>query len=69
MQQSSGTKVWMSREGHRDTLKTCVVPCENVRDTGTSLMLERELEHVRRELRNLKTGQHEHTDGTLKEKR
>ena len=43
----------MSREGNRDMLK----PRDE--QSVTSLMLTRELEKVRRELRNLKTGQHE----------
>ena len=41
----------MSREGNRDTLKVvCML---------TYLMLKRELENVKRKLRNLKTGQYE----------
>ena len=55
---SQGT-VNVSRERNRDTLK--LVCFLKPRDTQsvTSLMLTRELENVRRELRNLKTGQHE----------
>ena len=41
----------MSREGNRDTLKVvCMLK---------PLMLKQELENARRELRNLKAGQHE----------
>ena len=48
----------MTREGIRDALK--IVCLLNPRDAQsvTSLMLKRELESARRELRNLKTGQH-----------
>ena len=51
----------MTREGNTDTLK--IVCFLKPRDTQsvTSLMLKRELESVRRELKNLKTGQHENT--------
>ena len=51
----------MTREGNRDTLK--IVCFLKPRDTQsvTSLMLKRELESVRRELRNLNTSQHENT--------
>ena len=52
-------KVTMSREGNRDTLK--VVCMLKPRDalSVTSLIFKRELENARRELRNLKTGQHD----------
>ena len=51
----------MARERNRGTLE---VVCLNPRETQsvTSLMLKRELENVRRELRNLKTGQHENKE-------
>ena len=51
----------MTREGNRDTLK--IVCFLKITDTQsvTSLMLKRELESVRRELRNFKSGQRENT--------
>ena len=63
MQQSSGTKVWVSREGSRDTCKLVCWYREKHVNTVTSLILKRELESVRRELRNSETGQHENTHG------
>ena len=49
----------MSRERNRDTVKVvCMLKPRDARSV-TSLMLKRELENVRRELRNLKTGQHQ----------
>ena len=58
----------MSREGNRDTLK--VVWMLKSRDalSVTSLVLKRELENVRRELRNLRTGQHENKRKKQQEK-
>ena len=53
LKQPNGSgKVTMSREGNKDSLK---VVCMKRRDAQsvTSLMLKRELENVRRELRNL----------------
>ena len=58
-QPSGSKKVSMSREGNRDTLKVVCVLKPRDAQSVTSLMLKRELENVRRELRNLKTGQHE----------
>ena len=53
------SRVQMSRGGNRETLK--IVCFLKPRDTQsvTSLMLKRELDNERRELRNFKTGQHE----------
>ena len=48
----------MTREGNRDTLKNVRLLKPRDAQSVTSLMLKRELESVRRELRNLKTGQH-----------
>ena len=55
----------MSREGNRDTLK--IICFVKTRDTQSviSLKLKRELESVRREWRNLKTGQHENKQENL----
>ena len=52
-------KVTMSREGNTDTLKVACMWKPRDAQSVTSLMLKRDLENVRRELRNLKTGQHE----------
>ena len=52
-------KVTMSREGNRDTLKVVCMLKPRDAQSVSSLMLKRELENVGRELRNLKTGQHE----------
>ena len=50
-QPKSGARVMMSREGNRDTLKVvCMLK---------PLMLKRELQKARQELRNLKADQHE----------
>ena len=58
-QPSGRRKVTMSRERNRDTLKVvCMLKPEDAQSV-TSLMLRREVENARRELRNLKTGQHE----------
>ena len=59
----------MSREGNRDTLKVvCMLKPRDAKSV-TSLMLKRELENARRELRKPKTGQHEnkreHTTGEM----
>ena len=56
-----GHKVQMTREGNRDTLKIICFLKPMGTQSVTSLMLKRELESVRRELRNLRTGQHENT--------
>ena len=58
----------MSREGNRDTLKVvCMIKLRDAQSVN-SLMLKRELENVRRELRNLKTHQHKNkTENTTKE--
>ena len=60
-QSKSGQRVRTTREGNRDTIK--IVCFLKPRDTQsvTSLMLKRQLESVRRELRNIKTRQHENT--------
>ena len=58
-QPNGSKKVTMSREGNRDTLKVVCMLKPRDAQSVTSLMLKRELENVRRELRNLKTGQHE----------
>ena len=64
VQQSSGTKVWMSSGGNRGALKlVCWYRVKHV-NTVTSLTLKREPEIVRRGLRKPKTGEHENTDGT-----
>ena len=55
LQQFSGTKAWMSREGNLDTLKTCLLATSENVQALTSLMLTRKLATVRRELKNLKT--------------
>ena len=52
-------KVTMSREGNTDTLKVACMWKPRDAQSVTSLILKRDLENVRRELRNLKTGQHE----------
>ena len=52
-------KVTMSREGNRDTLKVVCMLKPRDAQSVTSLMLKRELENVRRELRYLETGHHE----------
>ena len=49
----------MSREGNRESLKVVCKLKPRDAQSVTSLMLKRELENVRLELRNLKTGQHE----------
>ena len=51
--------VTMSRERNRNTLKVACMLKPRDAQSVTSLMLKRELENVRRELRNLKTGQHQ----------
>ena len=66
-QPKSEGKIKKSREGNRDTFKiVCMLKPRDVQSV-TSLMLKRELEHVRRELRNLKTGQHENKQETVGE--
>ena len=60
-QPKDGQRVTMSRAGNRDTLKVVCLLKPGETQSVTSLMLKRELENVRRELRNLKTGQHENT--------
>ena len=52
-------KATMSREGNRDTLKVVCKLKPRDAPSVTSLLFKRELENARRELRNLKTGQHE----------
>ena len=52
-------KVTMSRERSRDTLKVVRMLKPRDAQSVTYLRLKRELENVRRELRNLKTGQHQ----------
>ena len=49
----------MSREGNTDTLKVVCRWKPRDAQSVTSLMLKRDLENVRRELRKLRTGQHE----------
>ena len=58
-QSKGGQRVQMTRGGNRETLN--MVCFLKPRDTQsvTSLMLKRELDNVRREFRNFKTGQHE----------
>ena len=58
-QSKSEIKVNMSREGNRDTLKSVCLLKPRDAQSVTSLMPKRELENARRELRDLKTGQHE----------
>ena len=62
MHHSLGTMV--SREGNRDTLKLACWYRVTTHTLSDLAVVGRELESVRRELRNLKTGQHENTDGT-----
>ena len=58
-QPKGGTKLTIQRERNRDTLNVvCMLRPRDVQSV-TSLMLKRELENARRELRNLMTGQHE----------
>ena len=57
-QPKGSQRVTMTREGNRDTLKNVRLLKPRDAQSVTSLMLKRELESVRRELRNLKTGQH-----------
>ena len=64
-QPKAGQRVTKSREGNRDTLKVVCLLKPRETQSVTSLMLERELENVRRELRNLKTGQHENKRGNV----
>ena len=52
-------KVTMSREGSKDTLKVVCMLKPRDAQSVTYLMLKREFENERRELRHLKTGQHE----------
>ena len=56
----------MSREGNRDTLKSVCMLKPRDAQSVTSLTLKRELENARRELRDLKTGQHENKRGAAK---
>ena len=48
----------------RDTLKLVCLHCVQDVRIGTSMILKREPENVRRLLRNFKHGQHENTSGT-----
>ena len=58
-QPQGGARVTMSREGNRDTFKVVCMLKPRDAQSVNSLMLKRDLENVRRELRNLKTGQYE----------
>ena len=58
-QPNGSGKVTKSREGNKDTLKVVCVLKPRDAQSVTSLTLKRELESVRRKLRNSKTGQHE----------
>ena len=56
----STERITMSREGNRDTLKSCLsVETERETQSVTFFVLKRELESVKRKLRNLKNGQQE----------
>ena len=54
-------EVTMSREGNRETLTVVCMLKPRDAQTVNSLLLKRELESARRELRQLKAGQHENT--------
>ena len=56
-QPKGSKKVTMSREGNRDTLKVVCMLKPRDAQSVTSLIFQRELENVRREPRNLKTGE------------
>ena len=58
-QPNGSKKVTMSREGNRDTLTFVRMLKPRHAQSVTSLMLKRELEKATRELRSLKTGQHQ----------
>ena len=64
-QSKGGRRIQMSREGNKDTLKTVCFLKPRDTQSVTSLMLKRELESVRREWRNLKTGPHENKQENL----
>ena len=68
VQPNGSKKVTMSREGNSDTLKVVCLLKPRDAQSVTSLMLKRELENVRRELRKLETGQHENKRERAKKK-
>ena len=55
----------MSREGNRENLNVVCMLKPRDAQSVPSLMLKRELQNTRRELRNLRTGQHENTTGEM----